>query len=130
MPPTPDRTTIKATVETLTASLRTGLVAEPPTATKPFRAVVVADAGVDELPRPFIALKLTRARPFGLMDGEKVMEVTVVLRIVADATAADAHAGLLDRVGAVDDYLDFLLDTGVLDGAEGFDDREWVFSYP
>ena len=52
------------------------------------------------------------------------------LRLVMDVTAADPHGAMLDRIGAVDDYLDSLIDAGVIEGAEGFDDRVWTFDYP
>ncbi len=130
MSSTPDRTTIKATIEELTAKLRTNLVADPPTASKPFRRVEVGEAGVEEYPRPFLTLTLTRVRPIGTTDNDKVTEVTVALRLVTDVSASDPHAEILDKVGAVDDYLDSIVDSGVIEGAEGFDDRVWKFDYP
>jgi len=127
--PTPDRTTIKAAIEELTDRLRSNLLADPPTAVKPFRAVVVGAGGVEEHPRPFLSLQLSRTRILGAVDNDKVLEVSMTLRLVTDVTAADPHAGLLDKIGAVEDYLDSLIDTGLLDGAEGFDDRAWSFEY-
>lgn len=128
--PTADRTTIKAAIEELTDKLRTNLVADPPTTTKPFRRVEVGAAGVEEYPRPFLTLALTRTKPIGVTDNDKIIEVTTALRLVIDISVSDLHAGLLDRIGAVEDYLDSLIDTGVLEGVEGFDDREWTFEYP
>lgn len=127
---TPDRTTIKAAIEALTARLRANLVADPPTASKPFRRVQVAQADVQEFPRPFVTLLLTRARPIGAVDGDKLVEVSMTLRMVTDVSDSDPHAAMLDRIAAVEDYLDSLIDTGVIDGAEGFDQREWMFDYP
>ncbi len=59
-----------------------------------------------------------------------MIEVAMSLRIVTDVSAEDPHAAILDKIGAVEDYLDGLIDTGVLEGAEGFDDRVWKFEYP
>ena len=128
--PTPDRTTIKAAIEELTDKLQANLVAEPPTAVKPFRRVEVGPAGVEEYPRPFLTLMLTRARPIAVVDNDKVIEVTMTLRLVMDVSGSDPHAAMLDSIGAIDDYLDSLIDAGVLEGAEGFDDRVWTFEYP
>ena len=128
--PTPDRTTIKAAIEELTDKLRANLVAAPPTAAKPFRRVEVGAAGLEEYPRPFLTLMLTRTRPVAVVDNDKMIEVTMMLRSVTDVSAADPHAAMLDTIGAVDDYLDSLIDTGVLEGAEGCDDRVWTFEYP
>lgn len=127
---TADRTTIKAAIEELTTKLRTNLVADPPTATKPFRRVEIADTGVEEYPRPFLTLLLTRTQPVGVVDNDRLVEVTMTLRVVTDVRASDPHAAMLDTIGAVEDYFDSILDTGVIEGAEGFDDRAWTFEYP
>ncbi len=127
---TPDRTTIKAAIEELTSKLEANLVADPPTAAKPFRRVAVTAGGAGEHPRPFITLQLRRAGPIGATDNDKLIRVSMTLRIVTDATAADPHEAVLDRIGAVEDYFDGIVDTGVIEGAEGFDDREWAFEYP
>ena len=127
---TADRTTIKAAIEELTTKLRTNLVADPPTATKPFRRVEIADTGVEEYPRPFLTLLLTRTRPVGVADNDRLVEVTMTLRVVTDVAASDPHAAMLDTIGAVEDYFDSILDAGVIEGAEGFDDRAWTFEYP
>ena len=128
--PTPDRTTIKATIEALTTSLAANLVADPPTTTKPFRRVAVGASKVEEYPRPFLTLMLTRTRPIGVTDNDKLVEVTMAMRLVTDVAQSDPHAAVLDKVGAIDDHLDSLIDTGILEGAEGFDNREWTFEYP
>ena len=127
---TPDRTTIKATIEDLATKLTTNLVADPPTATKPFRRVVVGASGVEEYPRPFLSMLLTRAQPLGVTDNDKVVWMTMTLRVVTDAAEADPHEAILDKIGALDDYFDSIVDSGVISGAEGFDDRAWTFEYP
>lgn len=128
--PTADRTTIKAAIDELVNKLRTNLAANPPTTTKPFRRVEVGDAGTVEYPRPFLTVRLVRARPIGVADDDKVMEVATGMRMVTDVAASDPHGAILDKIGALDDYLDSLRDSGVIDGAEGFDDRVWTFDYP
>ncbi len=125
--PTADRTTVKAAIDTFVSLLETNLVANPPTKTKPFRSIVVGDSGAEAFPRPFLAIQLSRARVIGAMDNDKLIEVNMTLRSYVDAIQADAHAAMLDAVGAVDDYLDSLIDTGILEGATGFDDRDWTF---
>ena len=117
---TTDRTTIKAAIEELTTKLRTNLVADPPTATKPFRRVEIADTGVEQYPRPFLTLLLTRTQPVGVADNDRLVEVTMTLRVVTDVAASDPHAAMLDTIGAVEDYFDSILDAGVIEGAEGF----------
>ncbi len=128
--PTSDRTTIKAAIEELTDKLQTNLVADPPTATKPFRRVEVHEAGVEEYPRPFLTLTLSRTRPIGVTDNDKLIEVAMTLRMVTDVSASDPHAAMLDKIGALEDYLDSIVDAGVIEGAEGFDNRVWTFEYP
>ncbi len=128
--PTPDRTTIKAAIQQFVTLLRTNLVAEPPTATRPFRRVEVGDSGSQEYPRPFLTIGLARTRPLATADGDKVIEVALELRLVTDVTTADPHDAVLDKIGAIDDYLDGLIPAGVIDGAEGFDDRVWAMEYP
>lgn len=128
--PTPDRTTIKAATQALTAVMRANLVDAPPTPSKPFRRVAVGTQGVTEFPRPFLTLRLDRTSPIGTTDGDKLLRVTMDLRVVTDMTDADGHAVMLDHIGAVDDHLDSLIDTGVIEGADGFDDRGWSIEYP
>lgn len=127
---TADRTTIKAAIEELTDKLEANLVADPPTAVKPFRRIGIAGGGVEEFPRPFLSLELTRARPIGVSDDDKLVQVSMRLRIVTDVATPDPHEAILDKIGAVEDYFDAIVDTGVIEGAEGFDDREWAFDYP
>jgi hypothetical protein len=128
--PTADRTTIQAAIDELTTKLRTNLVADPPTATKPFRRVEIAGGGVEQHPRPFLTLRLTHTRPIGVADNDRLVGLSVTLRMVTDVSASDPHAAILDKIGAVEDYFDSIVDTGVIEGAEGFDDREWVIEYP
>ncbi len=130
MAATPDRTTIRAAIDELVSKLRTNLVASPTTATKPFANVEIGTDGVEASPRPFLTASLRRTRPVSVTDNDKIIEVAMTLHIVTDVTASDPHAAVLDKIGAVDDYLDSLIDTGVLDGAEGFDDRAWKLDYP
>ena len=127
---TPDRTTIKAAILALITKLSANLVADPPTTTKPFRSVQVGRVGLTEFPRPFLAVALTESKVIGVTDDDKIFEVGVTLQLVTDVTAADAHDALLDMAGAVEDYFDSIVDSGVIEGAEGFDDRVWSYAYP
>lgn len=128
--PTADRTTIRAAFEALVDSLRTGVVASPPTAARPLRGVHVGTAGAEAHPRPFLAVVPGRARPVGASDGDKLIEVGLTFRLFVDAAEADAHGALLDAIGAVEDHLDGTIDTGLIEGADGFDDRTWTLEFP
>ena len=128
--PVADRTTIRATVDQLMTMLRANLVADPPTATKPFRRAEVGAAEFQEFPRPFLTVNPTKAKPIGITDNDKVMEVSTEFHIATDVTAADPQGALLDALGAVEDYLDSVIDTGILEGAEGVDDRSWTLEFP
>lgn len=130
MAATPDRTTIKAAIEALTTQLRSNLVAAPPTATQPLRHVEVGTGGVESYPRPFLTLALGGTKPVSVVDDDKIVLVTMTLNLVTDITASDPHGAILDKIGAVDDYFDSVRDTGVIEGAEGFDDRAWKIDYP
>jgi hypothetical protein len=127
---TADRTTIKATFDELLAKLRANLVADPPTTVKPFRRIAVGEFGVIEFPRPFMAVQLVRARAIGQVDGDRLVETSMELQLIMDVAGVDAHGELLNRVAAVEDYFDSLIDTGVIEGAEGFDDRVWTLAEP
>ena len=127
--PTEDRTTILATLDELLSKLRANLIADPPTTAKPFRSVSVSREQAEGVARPLLSLNLSRVRPIATVDGDKLFRVEMSLRVVVDAAPGDPHTAVLDTVGAVDDYLDGLIDTGVLEGAEGFDDREWTFEH-
>lgn len=124
--PTADRTTLPATVSALITKLRDNLVADPPTAAKPFRRIE-ADG---EYARPFCTLTLAGFRPIGTVDNDKLFEASIVLRVVTDVVASDPLSAVLNKVTAIEDYLDGIIDTGVIEGAEGFDDRVWSFEYP
>lgn len=128
--PTADRTTVKAAIVELTTKLRTNLIADPPTASKPFRRVEISSGGGDEYARPFLTLQLARIRPIAVADNDRLLAVAMSLRMVTDVSASDPHAAILDAIGAVEDYFDGIVDSGVIDGAEGFDDREWIIDYP
>lgn len=128
--PTADRTTIRAAVDELVNKLRTNLAASPPTVTKPFWSVAVGEARAESLPRPSLTIQLEKARVVGVSDDDRVFEITVLMHILTDVSATDPHAAMLDRIGAVEDYLDSLRDVGVVAGAEGLEDRTWEFTYP
>jgi len=128
--PVADRTTIKAAVQEFVAILRANLTADPPTASAPFRRIQEGSGAGTEYPRPFMTVRLTGTKLLGAMDDDKVIHVAMALRVVTDVADSDPHDAILDVAGAVDDYLDSVRDTGVIEGAEGFDDRTWKFEYP
>jgi len=132
MAATPDRSTIKTAVQELVLALSTNLVADPLTAVKPFRRVDEGPPSPSQYPRPFLSVWLTRSEPTALTEGEKVQRVTARLRAVVDVVGDDPHDAILDTVGAVDDYFDSLISgaTGITDGADGFEDRTWTYTYP
>ncbi len=130
MATTPDRTTIKAAIQELTSKLVDNLAADPPTASKPFRRVVEGPSDVTDSPRPFMAVYIKQTKLLGTTQNDKVVEVQMELKVVTDVTTADPHDALLDSVGAVDDYFDSIADSGVIEGAAGFDNRTWSFDYP
>jgi len=127
--PTPDRTTIRLATDEWIEQLRDNLVAEPPTASKPLRRVEAGSAGAEEYPRPFLVVRLVKTKTVGITSNDKLVQVTAALRLVTDVAAGDAHGAMLDAIGAIEDCLDGLIDVGVLEGAEGFDDRAWTFEY-
>ena len=130
MAPTPDRTTVRAALDELANKLRAGLIASPPTSAKPLRRVEVGESGVEQYVRPFMTIAPVRARLIGVMDNDKLVEVVATLRLVSDVTEANPHDAVLGHVGAVEDYFDSIVDSGLLEGAEGFDVRTWSFQYP
>ncbi len=125
-----DRSTIKAVVQEIKTQFDDMLVADPPTLSKPFRKVIEGEAGLVEYARPFITVKAVRAKPIGVTDDDKVMEVTVLCRLVTDVVEAGPTDALFDKVAAVDDYFDSIIQTGLIHGAEGLDNRSWEFGYP
>lgn len=128
--PTADRTTIKATVDALIAKLSANLVGDPPTANRPFRSVVVGRADAAAHPRPFVTVAVTTFRPIATVDGDRLFEVVLEVTVVADVVDEQPHAAMLDLIAVVEDYMDSIVDIGVIDGATGFDGREWKLDYP
>lgn len=128
--PTPDRTTIKAAIDAVIGQLETNLVADPPSATSPFRRVAAGVAGTGEYPRPFLTVAITSAQPVAVVDDDKIVEIGMRLRVVTDILESDPHDAMLAKVGAVEDFFDSVLDSGIIDGAEGFDLRDWKLEYP
>lgn len=128
--PTPDRSTLHVVMDQVLSQLRSGLLANPPTAAQPFRRIEAGLIDAEVGPRPVMGVTLLRARPSGSLDNDKVWEATTQLVVVVDLAAADAHGLMLDVVAGVEDYLDALIDVGIVEGADGFDDRAWSFEYP
>jgi hypothetical protein len=128
--PVADRTTIKAAVQAFVSLLRANLIADPPTASAPFRRIQEGHGAGTEHPRPFMTVRLVGTKLLGATDDDKVIRVAMVLRMVTDVSESDPHDAILDVVGTVDDYLDSIRESGVIEGAEGFDDRTWEFEYP
>ena len=128
--PTADRTTIRAALAALTTGLQDDLVADPPTPSAPFRSVAYGTADGTERARPFLMIALQRTRPLSSVDGDRLIEVTLSLSLYVDIIEADPHATLLDAISAVEDYFDATLDAGIIEGADGFDDRTWTFGFP
>jgi hypothetical protein len=127
---TTDRTTIRAAFEEFVDKLRTNLMSNPPTPSTPFRTVRAGGVGAGDDPRPVLGVRLTVAKLIGVVDDDKVLEVQAALTVVVDALSDDPHGAVLDAAGAVDDYLDSIVDDGVLDGSAGFDDRSWKLALP
>ena len=124
--PTLDRTTIKSAIDELVNKLRSNLAADPPTAIRPFRKIEAGTGEVEHYPRPFLTVRAVRARAASVVDDDKVVEVTVELHIVADIVGVDPLTAVYDQMGAVEDYLDSIRDTGIIDGSAGFDERTWA----
>ena len=125
-----DRSKIKLVVEKIKSQFDSKLVADPPTATKPFRKVIEGEATFVEHARPFITIMAIGAKTISVTDDDKMIEVTVLCRLVTDVLEAGPTDELFDKVGAVDDYFDSIIAGGMIDGAEGFDARSWKFGYP
>jgi hypothetical protein len=128
--PTADRTTVRAAMDEFVSKLGLNLAAEPPTVTKPFRKVAVSLGTSEEYARPFLTVRVARVEPVAAVDDDRIFEVSLKLRMVTDVTAADPHGSIFDKIGAIEDYLDGIRDTGVIVGAEGFDRRAWTIEYP
>ncbi len=130
--PTPDRTTVKAAMQSLMSKLRSNLQADPPTAAKPFRRIEEGRGRANEYVRPFMTVRLVKTEPVATVDGDKVVQVTLAMTVVTDVVTSDPHDAILDARGAVEDYFDSLLTAGtdIREGADGFDDRTWAVTYP
>ena len=129
---TPDRTTVKATIQALTSALRSSLKADPPTSSRPFRRIEEGQAQFGEYVRPFMTVSLVETEPAGTTEGDRLVRVTLAMRLVTDVITDDPHDAILDAVGAIEDFFDDLLtdEDSIIEGAEGFDDRTWTFGYP
>ncbi|MFQ5463590.1 MAG: hypothetical protein ACE5E5_13320 [Phycisphaerae bacterium] len=125
MPPTPDRTTIQSAFDALMARLRAVLVADPPTPAAPFYGAIAGTPAPTSHPRPFLAVTVVAAEPIGGISGDKLIRVALGLHIVTDVGQTDPHAEIVDKIGAVDDFFDNTIQTGLIEGAQGFDDRNW-----
>jgi len=124
----PDRTTLRAAITALSEEIQAGIISDPPTAGKPFRRLIQGEVKGDEFARPFLAIRLERAKPLASSEGDRLFESSVGLSIAADV-AGDAHDGILALVAAVEDLFDALQGSGLIEGADGFDDRAWSFRY-
>ena len=129
---TADRTTVKAAIQALMTKLRANLQADPPTASKPFRRIEEGEAAFGEYVRPFMTVRIVEIKPVGTTEGDKLLQVTLGMRLVTDVVSADPHDAVLDAVGAVEDYFDELVvdEETIIEGADGFEERTWTFGYP
>ena len=129
---TADRTTVKATIQALMTGLRSNLKSDPPTLNKPFRRIEEGQASFGEYVRPFMTVRIVEIEPVGTSEGDKLLRVTLAMRLVTDVVSDDPHDSILDAVGAVEDYFDELYVDEILvaDGADGFDERTWTLGYP
>ena len=82
-----------------------------------------------ELARTMVERANLRAQD-GDFQGAEEIETAVEMHVVTDVLGADPHGALLDTIAAVDDYLDSIIDAGVVEGAAGLDDRAWTLDYP
>ena len=129
---TTDRTTLKAVMQGLMSALRTNLQADPPTAAKPFRRIEEGQGTSSEYVRPFMTVRLVKTEPVSTTEGDKILQATLAMRLVTDVVSDDPHDAILDAVGAIEDYFDSLFTggNGIVEGADGFDDRTWTLTYP
>lgn len=129
---TSDRTTVKAALQALMSDLRSNLKADPPTSSRPFRRIEEGEADFGEYVRPFMTVSVLATEPAGTTEGDKVVRVSLGMRLVTDVVSDNPHDAILNAVGAVEDYFDDLLtdEDGIIEGAEGFDDRSWTLGYP
>ena len=124
------QTTIKAVLDKIESRYRTKLVADPPTATKPFWTVIEGIATGIEATRPFLAIHATEVRPTDRMDGDQHFRLTFVTQLFTDIDDASQIADLHNKMSEVDDFWDDERATGLLNGAEGFDERRWQIIHP
>jgi hypothetical protein len=129
---TADRTTIKAAIQALMTKLRANLRSDPPTVSRPFRRIEEGEASFAEYVRPFMTVRIVEVEPVGTTEGDKLLRVTLVMRLVTDVVSDDPHDAILDAVGAVEDYFDELYadQQEIIEGADGFEERTWTFGYP
>lgn len=123
--PSSDRTTLSAAIAALVDELSDRLVADPPTPSSPLRRIIAGAASVEGAVRPVMAVRLSRVRTLSAADDDRLMEASIALLLATDAGEADAHERVLALTGAVEDALDALRETGVIEGADGLDDRSW-----
>lgn len=114
----------------LVSRMESELIGEPPAPDAPLRRVLVGEASPGVVPRPFVAVVARGAEPIGTIDGDKLVALSVELAVVVDVVGDTANSTLFDAVGAIDDFFDGMLDDGLVDGVDGFDDRAWTLSYP
>ncbi len=110
--------------------LRANVVASTLTAAKPFRALYLGPMNPYSFPRPFLTLSLTRLVPIASASDDRVFTVHVHLGIATDVKETDANDEILDKIAAVEDYLDSIRTTGVKEGANGFDLNAWDITWP
>ena len=129
---TPDRTTVKTAMQQLMSALRSALKADPPTAGQPFRRIEEGEARFDEYVRPFMTVSIVRIEPISTTEDDKVLQVALAMRLVADVISDDPHQAILDAIADVDDYFDDLrtAQSEIVEGADGFEDRIWTLGYP
>lgn len=111
-------------------ALRTGLIASPPTASKPFRAVIGGDAQADSYARPHLAARPTSIRSVDVTGGDRIFEIETALTITADASEDDGHVRIASLIGAIEDVLDAAIPAGIDDGADIGDERTWRIEPP
>lgn len=128
--PTADRTTFGDAMEALLAALRSGLIASPPTVSKPFRAVIGGDARADSFARPHLAARPTSIRSVDVTDGDRIFEIETALTVTADASEDDGHVRIASLIGAIEDVLDAAIPAGIDEGTDVGDGRTWRIEPP
>lgn len=123
--PTTDRTTLSAAMAAMVDELRKRLVGDPPTSSHPLRRIIAGAAGVEGAVRPVMAVRLARVHTLSAADDDRLIEASIVLLVATDVGEADAHERVLALTGVVEDALDGLREGGLIEGADGLDDRSW-----